>query len=387
MASAKVSISPFSIDVDDAVLEDLRDRVARTRWPDPAAGAAWDSGTDDAYLKDLLRTWGTDFDWRARETDLNRLAHFRADVDGTVVHFVHERGRGPSPLPLILTHGWPSTFAEYLELIPLLTDPEAHGGDRADAFDVVVPSLPGFGFSPLPSRPGPIGDEVAGLWRRLMADGLGYTRFGAQGTDIGAGVTARLGLRHPGSVAGIHLSATGLLPPPQPWSPAEQEYLAGRDRWIAEEGAYAHQHATKPQTLGFGLTDSPAGLAGWIVEKLRSWSDCGGDVESRFSRDWILSTLTIYWATSTIASSMRHYQANQRRGVPLTVDDPVRVPAGYASFANEHNWFGAPPREMFERYFANLTRWTDMPSGGHFPAMEEPEALAVQLREFFRPLR
>ncbi|GAA0413113.1 epoxide hydrolase [Microbispora corallina] len=302
------------------------------------------------------------------------------------MHFVHERGRGPSPLPLVLTHGWPSSFVEYLDLVPMLADPAAHGADAADAFDVVVPSLPGYGFSDRPAGPGLLNTEVADLWCRLMTEGLGYDRFGACGTDIGAGVTSRLGLRHPGRVVGVHLSAASFPVPPEPWSAAEREFFAAQARWDDEEGAYAHLQATRPQTLGYGLTDSPAALAAWIVEKFRAWSDCDGDVESRFSRERLLTNLTVYWASGTAASSLRPYHAHRDRGAALREDDPVRVPMGYASFANEFAPQGRPPRELAERYF-DVRRWTESPRGGHFAALEEPRALAEEIRAFFRPLR
>lgn len=305
-------------------------------------------------------------------------------MDGLGIHFVHERGRGPAPLPLVLTHGWPSTFAECLTLIPLLTDPAAHGGDAADAFDVVVPSLPGYGFSDRP-RAAMVNTAIAGLWCELM-DILGYRRFGAHGSDIGAGVTARLGLRYRDRVAGIHLSSPAFPIPPQPRTRAEQQFFAAEELWELSEGAYSEVQATKPQTLGYGLTDSPAGLAAWVTEKFRAWSDCGGDVESRFSRDWLLTNLTIYWATRTITSSTRLYWDNRHHGIPLAAADPIRVPTGFAIFANDFCPPGRPPRELAERYY-NVQRWTELPRGGHFPALEEPELLAHEIREFFRPFR
>ncbi len=379
-------IEPFTIAIDDRVLDDLRARIARTRWPDQLATAGWDYGTDLGYLRDLLATWAGSFDWRAAERRLNRFAQFRARIDGLDVHFVHERGRGPDPLPLILTNGWPSSFAEYVDLIPLLTDPGAAGGDPADSFDVVVPSLPGFGFSSRPEVPGLVNSGIADLWCELMSGRLGYGRFGAHGSDIGAGVTSRLGSRHPDRLAGIHLSALSFAEPPEPWSSSEREYLAAVDRWDREEGAYSDIQATKPQTLGYGLADSPAGLAAWIVEKFRAWSDCGGDVESRFARDQLLTNLTIYWVTSTITSSVRHYYEYRRHGAPLAAGTPIPVPAGFAIFANEYVPAGRPPRELAERYFT-VNRWTELPRGGHFAALEEPALLAAELREFFRPLR
>ncbi len=384
--SKQLIVEPFTIAVDDSVLDDLRTRIAGTRWPDQLAGVGWDYGTDLDYLQDLLTTWADSFDWRAAERALNRFAQFRARIDGLEVHFIQERGRGRDPLPLVLTHGWPSSFTEYADLIPLLTDPEAAGGDPADAFDVVVPSLPGFGFSAKPAAPGLVNSGIADLWHQLMTGALGYDRFGAHGSDIGAGVTSRLGSQHPDRLAGIHLSAPSFAEPPQPWSPAEREYLAAVNRWDQAEGAYSEVQSTKPQTLGYGLTDSPAALAAWIVEKFRAWSDCGGDVESRFTRDQLLTNLTIYWATATITSSVRHYYEYRRHGAPLPAGAPVPVPAGFAIFANEYVPAGRPPRELAERYFT-VHRWTELPRGGHFAALEEPGLLAAEIRAFFRPLR
>jgi pimeloyl-ACP methyl ester carboxylesterase len=386
VVSREVEIEPFVVAIDDAVLADLRERLIRTRWPDELSGAGWDYGTDLAYLKDLVATWVGEFDWRLHERALNRLHHFRADIDGLAVHFIHERGTGPAPMPLVLTHGWPSSFVEYLDLIPLLIDPASHGGDAADAFDVVVPSLPGFGFSGHPSMPGLLSADIADLWSRLMTDGLGYTRFGAHGSDIGAGVSVRLAQRHPGGVAGIHLSAWGSPEPPQPWSAAERDYLEANQQWDRSEGAYSEIQATKPQTVGYGLNDSPAGLAAWIVEKFRAWSDSGGDVESRITRERLLTNLTIYWATATITSSMRPYYEHRHHGTPLAADDPIHVPTGFAVFANEFTPIGRLPRELAERYFA-VTRWRELPTGGHFPALEEPQLLAEEIRATFRPLR
>ncbi len=376
-----LSIEPFRVAVDEAVLDDLRDRIARTRLPDDAPEAGWAYGTELAFLRDLLDHWRK-FDWSAFEQRLNDLPHYRARIDDLHVHFVHVRGTGPNPMPIVLTHGWPGSFLEYLDLIPLL----AHPDDPADAFDVVVPSLPGYGFSDRPNRPGVINAVVADLWQQLMTEGLGYERFGAQGSDIGAGVTARLGLRHPDRLAGIHLSAFGVTEPPEPWSDGERRYFADVEHWEEAEGAYGHQHRTKPQTVGYGLADSPAGLAGWIAEKYRAWSDSHGDVEARIGRERLLATLTLYWATGTITSSMRMYYEHRRHGEPLPADRRIAVPAGFALFPNEFVRVPNPPRELVERYY-KVGRWREFPRGGHFPAIEEPALLAEEIRAFFRPLR
>jgi Epoxide hydrolase N terminus len=286
-----VAIGPFTISVEQAVLSKLRDRIRQTRWPHVVPGSGWEAGADSGYLRSLLDSWADGFDWRAQERELNRLGHFRADVDGVRLHFIHERGNGPAPLPIVLTHGFPSSFVEYLDLLPLLTDPVDHGGRAEDAFDVVVVSPPGYGFAE-PVLEARLGD----LWCRLMCDGLGYTRFGAHGSDAGAGPTTQLGVRHPEHVVGIHMSAFYLSPPPEPWPPEVKEFIDRQRSERAEDTAYSRMQSTRPQTAAFGLTDSPAGLATWVIDLFRAFSDCGGDVESRFSRERLLTNLILYWA-------------------------------------------------------------------------------------------
>ncbi len=384
--SNAISVEPFTIAVPQDILDDLRQRITRTRWPVRPALPGWSGGADVGYLRELLTTWAVGFDWRAQERELNRFAHFRACVDGAWVHFVRVRGMGPDPLPIVLTHGWPSSFTEHLGLAQLLADPAGHGGQASDCFDVVVASLPGYGYSdPLPPE-AMTSAAIADLWCRLMCEGLGYARFGAHGSDIGAGVTTRLGWQHPEALAGIHLSAVGFPAPPQPWTPGEGEYEAAVQRWDDSEGAYSHLHATKPQTLACALSDSPAGLAAWITEKFRAWSDCGGQIESAFTRDHLLTNLTIYWVTQTIGSSLLPYYGYRHHGGPLPLHARIRPPAGFANFNNEFAPAGSPPRELAERTY-NVTHWTEYPRGGHFPALEEPELLADDIRQFFRPLR
>ncbi len=375
---------PFTIEVPAEVLDDLRSRLARTRWPPPLPYPGWVAGADIGYLKELLAYWRDSFDWRLQERRLNSFAQFTADVGGQRVHFVHERGRGPGPFPLVLTHGWPGTFAELLKLAPLLTDPAAHGGDERDSFDVVIPSLPGFAFSAAPAAPGTATARAwAGLWAQLMTESLGYRRFGAQGQDIGAAVSIALAANHPGVVAGIHLPGVVAFPAAgQPVSAQGQEFLDRQRQWRDIEGGYAHLQATRPQTLAAGLADSPAGLAAWIVEKFRAWSDCDGDVERRFTKDELLTTVTLYWVTGTIGSSFLFYHDSQLDRGPRP--GRVEVPVGVALFPKENPVTG--PREWAEAAY-NIIRWTQMARGGHFPAAEEPELLAGELREFFRPLR
>jgi pimeloyl-ACP methyl ester carboxylesterase len=381
-----IAIEPFTIAVSEEVLSDLRDRIQRTRWPDHIAGSGWDYGTDFDYLRSLVATWADEFDWRKKERELNRFANYRANIDGLKIHFVHERGNGPAPLPIVLTHGFPSSFVEHLDLLPLLTDPAAHGGRAEDAFDVVITSLPGYGFSePLP---GPtLEGKVADMWCRLLRDGLGYPRFGAHGSDVGSGVTIQLGLRHPEQLIGIHFSAFYLEPPPEPWPRVVRQFIEAQRRERAEDVAYSRMQSTKPQTVAYGLTDSPAGLAAWIVDLFRAFSDCGGEIESRFTRDQILTNLTIYWVTSTIGSSMRGYYDYEHFETPPPPDTRVPVPSGFAVFTDSYRSGSVrPPRELAEHGF-NVTRWTQMSRGGHFAALEEPHLLAEEIREFFRPLR
>lgn len=388
-----MDVEPFRISVPDAVLEDLRERLRRTRWPDQVAGSGWTYGTDSAYLKELVAYWLSVFDWRKQEEALNRFAHFRADVDGCGIHFLHQRGRGPRPLPLLISHGWPGSFAEFTDIIGPLTDPAAHGAEPEDAFDVIVPSLPGYGFSDRPSEPGMDVVRIAALFARLM-EGLGYSRYGAQGGDWGSAVSTALGAAFPDRVCGIHLNMLiGARPPsrdPAQLSDSDRRLLERFERFQKEEAAYMQIQGTKPQTLAYGLNDSPAGLAGWIVEKFRAWSDCGGDLETRFSKDRLLTNITIYWVTQTIGSSVRLYYETFRSPMFRAADDGgpatpfrVEVPTGAAMFPAE---VYSPPRAWAERIY-NITQWTEMPSGGHFAAMEEPEALVRDVRAFFRPLR
>ena len=398
-------MQPFEIRAPQAALDDLKDRLARTRWPDEVAGASWDFGTSLTYARELVDYWEHGFDWRAQEASLNAFANYRAVVDGVGIHFVHERGKGPDPLPLVLAHGWPSTFYEFTKVVPLLADPASYGGDPADAFDVVVPSLPGYGFSDRPPEPG-ISRRIPGLWVGLMEE-LGYPRFAAHGTDVGNSVCNLLGLYHPDRIIGIHVTYPAepyLGPGAQDLSVRERAFLAGRAPGQEAEGGYAHLQRTKPQSLAYGLNDSPAGLAAWIVEKYRTWSDCDGDVERRFSKDELLTTATLYWLTETIGSSFRVYRdwalgaesnpyawegrEEVPRGVaskPLARDERIAVPAAVALFPADPP--SGMPREWAERAYADLRRFTRPPRGGHFPAMEEPDLLVEDLRAFFRPLR
>ena len=383
-----MDVQPFKIQVPEETLADLKERLAQTRWPDELPGTGWDYGTNMAYLKELVDYWQNSFDWRAQEEAINRFSHFKADVDGLGIHFIHQKGVGPDPMPLVLTHGWPGSFFEMSKITPLLADPASHGGDAGDAFHVVTPSMTGYGFSDHPTKPGMHVLRVSDLWVKLMKDGLGYDRFGAQGGDWGASVTAYLGFAYPENLIGIHLTSM-VRPPPYmgpgsaPLSEAEQALMNQREEWMQAEGGYSHIQGTKPQTLSYGLNDSPVGLAAWLVEKYRSWSDCGGDVESRFTKDELLTTITIYWAAQIINSSTRLYYETARHPWDMKQGERISVPAAMAVFPGE---ISLPPREWGERSY-NVQRWTEMPSGGHFAALEEPEKLAEDIRAFFRPLR
>ena len=383
-----MDVKPFRVEIPEATLEDLRERLSRTRWPDEIADSRWDYGSNLAYIKELVDYWRTRFDWRAQEKAINAFAHFRANVDGLGIHFIHERGKGPNPVPLIITHGWPSTFFEILKIIPLLTDPTSHGGEAADSFDVVVPSMPGYGFSDPPKQRQMNHIGIADLWARLMTEGLGYRRFGAQGGDWGASVSARLGFAHADHMIGVHVTSVGasnpyLGPGSRELSESEKAWLQVRDRWWATEAGYAHIQGTKPQTLSYGLNDSPAGLAAWIVEKFRTWSDCDGDVERSFTKDELLTNVTIYWVTQTINSSTRLYYETQHHPWRFEQGERIQVPCAVALFPKE---ITPTLREWAERSY-NVQRWTEMPRGGHFAALEEPNLLVQDIRAFFRPLR
>ncbi|MGU7841893.1 epoxide hydrolase family protein [Burkholderia sp. AW33-5] len=379
--------APFSIAIPDHALDDLHRRLRDTRTPVLTPAAPWQQGVDGAWLHELVAYWSERFDWRAAERALNRQPQFVADAGGQRVHFIHRRGVGPKPYPLVITHGWPGSVLEFDALIDRLCDPAAFGGDPHDAFDVVAPSLPGFAFSPAPAAPGMSAFQVADRWATLMS-GLGYRRFGAQGGDLGAGVSIALGARHADVVNGIHLNyLPGNYEPPtdaaSPLTEDERAFVTQRGEWVALEGGYAHVHMTKPQTLAVALNDSPAGLAAWIAEKFRTWSDCDGDVAKRFSHDTLLTGISLYWFTGCIGSSMQMYWENRLQPMRFAAGQRVAAPVAFARFPKE---ISRPPRSWVERVF-DVVQWTDMPSGGHFAAMEEPELLADDIRRFFRRFR
>ncbi len=355
-------------------------------WPDEVPGESWRYGTDLAYMKELVAYWRDRYDWRVHEAALNRFRHFTVPLAGIDLHFIHEPGVGPSPMPLLLSHGWPGSVWEFHALIPMLTDPARFGGDPADAFTVVAPSLPGYGFSFRPNQPRFGILQIADVFAELMTGVLGYARFGAHGGDWGCAITARLGVAHAERLSGIHLTNLFVRAErvaPTALTPEEQAYLAEARRWLREEGGYMAIQGTRPQTLAYGLTDSPVGLAAWIVEKFRAWSDCGGDIERRFDKDVLLTAVTLYWVTEAINASFWPYHAHRRRPWAPGPDERVRAPTGYADFPRE---LLRPPRAWVERV-CDLRRWTVMEAGGHFAALEEPASLAADLRAFFRDLR
>jgi pimeloyl-ACP methyl ester carboxylesterase len=377
---------PFTLHVADAAIADLRERLARTRFPDQAPGAPWAYGSDVAYLQELVDYWQGDFDWRAEEARLNVFPQYKAPLHGIDVHFLHVPGKGPDPMPLMLAHGWPGSVFEFLELIPRLTDPARFGGEPADAFTVVAPSLPGYGLSFAPGQPRFGVEAIADCLAELMTI-LGYERFAAQGGDWGAFVASRLGCAHAERLIGIHINLLPIRRDPNMVAdptPEERRYLGELAAWLKEETGYQWIQGTRPQTLAFGLTDSPAGLAAWIVEKFRAWSDCGGDVEAVFTKDQLLANISLYWFTGAIGASFWPYYARLHGPWPIPEGTTVDVPTGYCEFPRE---ILRPPRSLAERTYTDLRRWSVMPRGGHFAALEQPDALADEVRAFFRPLR
>ena len=378
-------IANFQVRVSDAELEDLQRRLENIRWPPDSPGEPWSYGTDRAYLQELLEHWRDRYNWRAHESQLNSFNQYTTTIDGQLIHFVQERGRGPEPLPLVMSHGWPGTFWEMLPSVRQLANPALYGGEAQDAFSVVVPSIPGFGFSGEPLE-GTNVSRTADLWVKLM-DRLGYERFGAYGSDWGAGITRVLGARYPDRLVGVHTPGSPPRAQRDPQTDEERAFLEAAALWSVEETGYQRIQGTKPQTLAFGLTDSPAGVAAWITEKLRSWSDCDGDVENRFSKDQILTLVSIYWHSRSIGTSVRYYHANGLGSSrPRPAPEPVRVPQGFASFPGITGRLKMP-RSYVDEWPENVTHWTDYDTGGHFPAIEEPDLLVDDLREFFRPLR
>jgi pimeloyl-ACP methyl ester carboxylesterase len=376
-------ISPFRVDVPDADLDDLRDRLRRTRWPEPETVQDWSQGCPLTYVQDVCRYWADDYDWRATEARLNGLAQYRTTIDGLGIHFLHVRSPEPSAFPVVITHGWPGSVVEFLKAIGPLTDPVAHGGEAGDAFHVVCPSLPGYGFSDKPTAPGWGVPRIAAAWAELMAR-LGYDRYGAQGGDWGGAVTTALGLADPDHCAGVHVNMP-VVPPDRSTfddlTPQEQDVLAARKHYRDWDSGYSKEQSTRPQTIGYALADSPSGQAAWILEKFWAWTDCDGHPEHVLTRDEMLDNIMLYWLPGTAASSARLYWESFAR---MTAAAPVPVPAGISLFPKE---IMRTSRRWAERRYADIRYWNELDRGGHFAAFEQPELFVDEVRAFFRLVR
>jgi pimeloyl-ACP methyl ester carboxylesterase len=387
--AAADAVRPFRIEVLDAELADLRTRLRAARWPEPETVEDWSQGVPLAYLRELCGYWADGYDWRATEARLNALPQFRTEIDGLGIHFLHVRSREPDAFPLVMTHGWPGSIVEFLDVIGPLTDPAAHGGDPADAFHVVCPALPGYGFSDKPARPGWGVDRIAAAWAMLMAR-LGYARYGAQGSDWGTSVSASLGRDDREHVAGIHLVPP--LAPPDPatfddLTEAERAGLAALEHAAEWDAGYSREHATRPQTVGYALVDSPVALAAWIVEKFWAWTDGDGHPENALTRDQLLDNLMLYWLPRAGASSARLYWESIRQVNELIsggAPDPIDVPTGCSIFPKE---IQRPSRRWAARRFPDIRHWNELDRGGHFAAFEQPELLVGEVRAVFRHVR
>lgn len=373
-------IQPFFANVPQQVLDDLKLRIRNTRWPDEITDSGWSYGTNLSYMKELADYWLNTFTWRKVEAEIKSYPNFIADIGDYKIHFLHIKGKGRKSIPLIITHGWPGSFLEMIKLIPLLTL------DESFSFDLVIPSIIGFGFSGKSTVPGCNSSIIADLWHTLMSD-LGYKKYGAQGGDIGSGISTWLSLKYPDSIIGLHLNyIPGSYKPHMKEGEQLSEEVTTFQKfatdWTAKEGAYSHMHSTKPITLAYGLNDSPIGLCAWIIEKFNSWSDNRGNIESIFIKDELLANITLYWVTQTIHSSIRIYNENSKQKLVFGKNDFVKVPVGFAKFSKE---LPTPPRSYIEKGF-NIQRWTEMSVGGHFAAMEQPILLAKDITDFFKAL-
>jgi microsomal epoxide hydrolase len=366
---------PFRLHLSDASLADLRERLARTRFPDEPPLEPWSTGASLAYVREVIAYWKDEFDWRAQEARINRFPQYRVRLGDVDLHFIHAPGRAANPTPLLLMHGWPGSIVEFLDILPLLTE----------RFTVVAPSLPGFTLSFRPGQPRLGVEEMADLFAELMTQVLGYERFAAQGGDWGGFIASRLGHAHPSRLIGIHLNLLAVRRDPKiaASSPEEAVYLGQLAGWLKEETGYQWIQGTKPQTLAYALSDSPAGLAAWIIEKFRQWTDCDGVIENAVRRDDMLANITLYWLSGAIGSSFWPYYARMHRPWPIPEGASVDVPVGYAEFPKE---ILRPPRSLAARTYRDIRRWTAMEKGGHFAALEQPAALAAEVEAFFRPL-
>jgi pimeloyl-ACP methyl ester carboxylesterase len=370
-------IKKIEIQIAQSHLENLKQKLRLTRWPDEIEGSGWNYGASLSYMKELADYWTNIYDWRKTEYEINRYGNYIATIDGFKIHFLHIKGTGEKSVPLIITHGWPSSFLEMMKLIPLLTE------NKSLSFDLVVPSMMGYGFSQKINQQGCNVIFMADLWHKLMLE-LGYDKYGVQGGDFGAGVSTALAMKYPEHVTGIHLNYipgnyVPLLDENEEFTKEENEYLDLEEAWYSKEGGYSLQQNTKPLTLAYGLNDSPMGLCAWIVEKMHGWADCNGYIGNVFTKDELLSNVTLYWITETIHSSIRLYNENSKSPLIIGKDSFIKAPTGIAHFRLEEPF---PLRKFIERGY-NITHWTDFPAGGHFPAMEKPEQLAEDIINFF----
>ncbi|MEM7249876.1 MAG: epoxide hydrolase family protein [Pseudomonadota bacterium] len=376
------SIRPFTIAIDDRELDDLRTRLNKTRWPDPEPVDDWSQGIPLEYVKDVCTYWATQYDWRATETRLNGWDQFHTDLDGVPIHFLHLRSPHPDALPLVMTHGWPGSLVEFLKVIEPLRDPTSHRGDAADAFHVVCPALPGYGFSGKPTTTGWGVEKIGREWSTLMQR-LGYTRYVAQGGDWGAAVTTAVALQDTEHCAGIHLNMPIVAPDKSTLDELtdfEKDALAGRKHYNDWDSGYSKQQSTRPQTVSYGLSDSPSGQAAWILEKFWAWTDCDGHPENVLTRDEMLDNVMFYWLTGSAGSSARLYWESFGRGVL----DPIAIPVGCSMFPKE---IFRSSRRWAEKRFQNLVHWNQLDRGGHFAAFERPEVFVDEVRTCFRHVR
>lgn len=373
-------IKKIKIEIADSFLEELKSKLKLTRWPDEIEGSGWTYGASLSYMKELSDYWTWYFDWRKTEREINSYTNYIAQIDGYNIHFLHIKGKGEKPFPLIMTHGWPYSFLEMMKLIPLLTENEKQ------SFDLVIPSMMGYGFSQKITEPGCNVSFMADLWHKLMIE-LGYDKYGVHGGDFGAGVSSALSMKFPEHITGMHLNYipgnyVPLLEENEEFTKEENDYLDVEEEWYSREGGYSLQQNTKPLTLAYGLNDSPMGLCAWIVEKMYGWANCRGYVGNVFSKDELLSNVTLYWLTETIHSSIRLYSENKTNPLIIGKDSFIKTPTAIAHFRYEEPF---PPRKFIERGY-NIQQWSEFPGGGHFPAVEKPELLAEDIVEFFSKL-
>jgi len=373
-------IKKIEIQIEQKYLDDLKAKLLLTRWPDEIEGSGWNYGASLSYMKELSDYWITYFSWRKTESEINNYGNYIAVIDGYKIHYLHIKGKGEKPLPLIITHGWPYSFLEMFKLIPLLT------GSDDMSFDLIIPSMPGYGFSQKITQPGCNVSFIAELWHKLMLE-LGYEKYGVQGGDFGAGVSTAMAMKYPDHITGLHLNYipgnyVPVLEENEEFTKEENDYLDSEEDWYSREGGYSLEQNTKPLTLAYGLNDSPMGLCAWIVEKMFGWSQNRGYIGNVFTKDELLSNVTLYWITETIHSSIRLYNENSKNPLIIGKESFVNTPTGIAHFMYEDPF---PPRKFIERGF-NIQHWSEFPEGGHFPAMEKPEVLAEDIIKFFRSL-